>query len=77
MVSLERLHGYLSETLGQIEQKLNGAIETLKTKGGELSQAELLALQTQISAWSNLASLISGILRAVGDALKATIQNIR
>ncbi|MDR2432675.1 MAG: hypothetical protein LBD34_02895 [Puniceicoccales bacterium] len=76
-VSLEKIHTSLAVLQSQLEQKMNGAVEKLQAEGGEIDQAKLLALQTQISGWSNLSNLISGILRAVADAIKATTQNIR
>ncbi|MDR1528801.1 MAG: EscF/YscF/HrpA family type III secretion system needle major subunit [Puniceicoccales bacterium] len=75
--SVERLCTTLSGIVKQNEQNLNEAIETIESNGGDLSQAELLALQSKINTWSNLSNIASGILRAVGDALKATAQNIR
>jgi hypothetical protein len=77
MLSLEELRVGLSGATNEIERKLHKSINQLQTESGELSQAEVIALQSQITAWSNLLNLISSILRAVGDAMKATVQNVR
>jgi hypothetical protein len=42
-----------------------------------MTQEQMLAIQSKIQAWTNILSICTGILRAVGDALKATAQNIR
>ncbi|MDR1173347.1 MAG: hypothetical protein LBK24_00970 [Puniceicoccales bacterium] len=75
-ISLEGLYTFGSETVRRSEQNLNKALERLES-GENISQQELIALQTKMSAWTNICNVVSGMLRAVGDALKATAQNIR
>ncbi|MDR1232917.1 MAG: hypothetical protein LBJ75_01495 [Puniceicoccales bacterium] len=76
-ISLGGLYTVLSsKVIGKTEQDLNEALKRLE--GGEqISQQELLALQTKVNVWSNMSNIASGILRAVADAMKATAQNIR
>jgi hypothetical protein len=75
-ISLEGLYTFGSETVRRSEQNLNEVLKQLES-GEKISQQELIALQAKMNAWNNICSVVSGMLRAVGDALKATAQNIR
>jgi hypothetical protein len=75
--SIENMSGSLLRTAGRCDEELNKAIEALQEGDGDISQAKMLSIQTGISKWSNMVTLVSGMLRAVADAKKATIQNVR
>ena len=74
--TLARVYDFLQNAVGKAEEKLNKTINTLNSSA-DLSQQQLLALQSQIQAWSTFCSTATGLLRAVGDALKSTSQNVR
>ena len=72
-LSLETLFVLLEQALDKKEKnvreqldKLDGAAEKV-----ELNQTQLLAIQTRLNEWNNISGLATGIMHAVGDALKA------
>lgn len=74
--TLAKVYDFLQKAVGEAEKKLDATITTLESSA-DLSQQQLLALQSQIQAWSTFCSTATGLLRAVGDALKSTSQNVR
>ncbi|MDR2737747.1 MAG: hypothetical protein LBB18_02280 [Puniceicoccales bacterium] len=75
-ITLGRIYALLVSCVRTCETKLNSAILRLEGKD-DIGQEQLLALQAKIQAWGNLTSTATGLLRAVGDSLKSTTQNIR
>ncbi|MDR1433004.1 MAG: hypothetical protein LBI61_01520 [Puniceicoccales bacterium] len=75
-VSLYDFYALLASFVGKCEIGLNSTIKRLQS-ADNIGQAELLALQSKIQSWGNLCSSATGLLRSVGDALKATSQNVR
>lgn len=74
--TLARVYEFLQKAVGEAEKKLDATIKTLESSA-DIGQQQLLALQSQIQAWSTFCSTATGLLRAVGDALKSTSQNVR
>ena len=74
--TLARVYEFLQNAVGEAEKKLDATIKTLESSA-DIGQQQLLALQSQIQAWSTFCSTATGLLRAVGDALKSTSQNVR
>ncbi|MDR1891283.1 MAG: hypothetical protein LBQ23_03900 [Puniceicoccales bacterium] len=75
-VTLSRIYHLLASCVSRCETNLNSTIKRLENED-DIGQEQLLALQSKIQSWGNLTSTCTGLLRAVGDALKATSQNVR
>lgn len=75
-LTLEKIYELLAKCVADNETSLDSAINKLE-KEGDIGQAELLAIQSKIQSWGNLGATATGLLRAIGDSLKATTQNIR
>ncbi|MDR3144623.1 MAG: EscF/YscF/HrpA family type III secretion system needle major subunit [Puniceicoccales bacterium] len=75
-ITMGRIWDLLASAVSKCETKLNSAISKLEAKD-DIGQEQLLALQAKIQSWGNLTSTATGLMRAVGDALKTTTQNIR
>ena len=75
-VTLGRIYALLASCVAACEKNLNSAIKKLEEED-DIGQEQLLALQAKIQSWGNLTSTATGLLRAVGDSLKSTTQNIR
>ena len=75
-VTLGRIYKLLASCVAKCEENLNSAIKKLESED-DIGQEQLLALQAKIQSWGNLTSTATGLLRAVGDSLKSTTQNIR
>ena len=75
-VSLYTIYNKLNAALTKAESNLTADLAKLND-ADDISQAELLNIQTRIQAWGNICSTITGLMRAVGDSLKSTTQNIR
>jgi hypothetical protein len=75
-LSLAKFYSVLASFIGKCESALNSSIAELE-ESSDVGQKELLALQSKIQTWGNLTSTATGLLRAVGDSLKSTTQNIR
>jgi len=43
----------------------------------EIDQGTLIPMQAKVQTWSTIVSGVTGIVRAIGDGLKSTAQNIR
>jgi hypothetical protein len=77
-LTLERVYSILMKVVASAEANTNEKITKFENgDGSEIGQADLLALQSRIQSWTNVVSTASGTLRAIGDALKATAQNVR
>ncbi|MDR2737601.1 MAG: hypothetical protein LBB18_01520 [Puniceicoccales bacterium] len=76
-LTLNKIYESMKEPIARKETELNAALEEIRKKGKDVSNAELLAMQAQVSAWTNLVGIVTGVLRAIGDAMRATTQNIR
>ncbi|MDR1528684.1 MAG: hypothetical protein LBS22_03835 [Puniceicoccales bacterium] len=75
-VTLSRIYNLLASCVATYESELNCAIHKLENED-DIGQEQMLALQAKIQAWGNLTSTCTGLLRAVGDAIKTTSQNVR
>ena len=73
---LTQIYSKLSNALKTSEDNLTATLDKLNN-ADDITQAELLNIQTKIQAWGNVCSTITGLMRAVGDSLKSTTQNIR
>ncbi|MDR2432925.1 MAG: hypothetical protein LBD34_04205 [Puniceicoccales bacterium] len=75
-VTLQRIYNLLASCVATYENELDSAIRKLENED-DIGQEQMLALQAKIQAWGNLTSTCTGLLRAVGDAIKTTSQNVR
>lgn len=69
---------YLNNTVMQAymarEQDLRTSVQTLRNKGSDVSNVDLLDLQTKVQQWSLMSSLQSTLTKEVGDAMKGIVQ---
>ncbi|MDR1401758.1 MAG: hypothetical protein LBI81_02260 [Puniceicoccales bacterium] len=75
-VTLGRIYKLLATCVSSCEKGLKTTISKLEGED-DIGQQQMLALQAKIQSWGNLTTTCTGLLRSVGDALKATSQNIR
>lgn len=64
------LQGQISTLEGQIDDALSAA------QGGELSTAEALQLQLEISRWSLTVNMTTQAMKAMHDTTSAVLRNI-
>lgn len=69
---------YLNDTVMQAymarEQDLRTSVQVLRAKGSDVSNVDLLDLQTKVQQWSLMSSLQSTLTKEVGDAMKGIVQ---
>jgi hypothetical protein len=75
--TLEKLFAKLAEVVSRQESDLNSAIDGLASSGGSIDQGALLKVQGMVQSWGVTSGLATGTLRAAGDTLTKTTQNIR
>jgi len=56
------------------EQDLRTSVTTLRAKGADVSNVDLLDLQTKVQQWSLMSSLQSTLTKELGDAMKGIVQ---
>jgi type III secretion protein F len=69
---------YLNDTVmaaySAREQDLRTSVTTLRAKGPDVSNVDLLDLQTKVQQWSLMSSLQSTLTKELGDAMKGIVQ---
>jgi hypothetical protein len=75
--TLEKLFAKLAAVVSTQESELNTAIDSLASSGGSIDQGALLKVQGMVQSWGVTSGLATGTLRAAGDTLTKTTQNIR
>jgi hypothetical protein len=76
--SIEFLYQALSKYISDYEGELRNSIQGLSGKSSkDIDQGVLLNIQAKVQTWGTIVSTSTGVLRAVGDGLKSTTQNIR
>jgi hypothetical protein len=75
--SLDKLYTLLGGVVSNQETELNSCIESLAGAGQSIDQGALLKVQGMVQTWGVTSGLATGTLRAAGDALTKTTQNIR
>jgi hypothetical protein len=75
--TMEELFRLLGEVVSNQEEDLNKEISRLAETGGNIDQGALLKVQGMVQTWGVTSGLATGTLRAAGDALTKTTQNIR
>lgn len=77
-VSIENLYLALASYIASYENELKSSIQGMAgAKADEVDQGTLLNIQAKVQTWGTIVSTSTGIVRAIGDGLKATTQNIR
>ncbi len=85
-VSIENLYMALASYISDYEQTLmddissitgTGKANTEDSTSTEIDQGQLLSIQARVQTWGTIVSTSTGIVRAIGDGLKSTTQNIR
>jgi hypothetical protein len=75
--TLNNLYKLLGEVVASQEEDLNTEITELASQGASVDQGKLLKVQGMVQSWGVVSGLATGTLRAAGDALTKTTQNIR
>ncbi|MDR2677570.1 MAG: hypothetical protein LBB26_03340 [Puniceicoccales bacterium] len=75
--TLNRLYQLLGRVVSNQEADLNNQIAELTEGGANVDQGALLKVQGMTQSWGVVSGLATGTLRAAGDALNKTTQNIR
>jgi hypothetical protein len=77
-MSIELLYRALASYIADYESELKSSIEGMSGKtADQVDQGVLLNIQAKVQTWGTIVSTSTGTLRAVGDGLKSTTQNIR
>ena len=77
-VSIENLYLALASYITNYEKELKSSIGKMSGKtADEVDQGTLLNIQAKVQTWGVIVSTSTGIVRAIGDGLKSTTQNIR
>ncbi|MDR0595326.1 MAG: hypothetical protein LBF94_01325 [Puniceicoccales bacterium] len=78
-VTIESLYSVLASYLSAYEETLGSAIEGLGSgsEANQIDQGRLLSIQAKVQTWGTIVTTATGIVRAAGDAMKSTAQNIR
>lgn len=76
--SLEKLYEKLGKYIENYEKDLNESIEKMGGEGTkDIDQSTLLRMQARVQTWGTIVTAATGTVRAIGDGLKSTAQNIR
>jgi hypothetical protein len=76
-LTLERLYSSLIKIVQEGEANMNKKIAKLEQGNrSKIAQTELFSLRSKLLSGTNMSNIASDILRAVGDALKASVQNV-
>jgi hypothetical protein len=69
---------YLNSTVMQAyngrEQELRTSVLALQAKGSDVSNVDLLDLQSKVQQWTLITQLVSTITQEVGNAMKGIVQ---
>ncbi len=77
-VSIENLYLALATYISSYEKELKNSIQGITGQtASEVDQGTLLNIQAKVQTWGTIVSTSTGIVRAIGDGLKSTTQNIR
>ena len=76
VATMEKLYSLLATVVSTQETDLNTAISDLGGDG-TIDQGTLLKIQGMVQTWGVTSGLATGTLRAAGDTLTKTTQNIR
>ena len=78
IVSIESIYSILASYISDYEIKLKNAIGDMSGQSADqIDQGTLLAIQAKVQTWGTIVATSTGILRAIGDALRTITQNIR
>jgi hypothetical protein len=72
---LNQIYDGVSEKMSNVEESVTSALAGIRD-GGEVTQAQLLNLQFQMSKYSVTASVFSSIIKEMSDSLKQTANKI-
>jgi hypothetical protein len=65
----------LGKQVGTMENAIDAAVKELN--GKDMTSAQMLAFQYQLSKWQLATQLESQAMKSVADGIKGTIQNLR
>jgi hypothetical protein len=77
-ISIQDLYSVLASYISNYEEELKSSIEGMAGRtADQVDQSTLLNIQGKVQTWGVITSTATGIVRAIGDGLKSTTQNIR
>jgi len=77
-ISIETLCSALASYISSYESSLESSTTGITgATAGQVDQGTLLNIQAKVQTWGTIVSTAMGIVRAVGDGLKGTAQNLR
>lgn len=77
-ISIQHLYEALATYIANYEEELKDSIQGMSGKNADqVDQGTLLNIQAKVQTWGTIVSTSTGIVRAIGDGLKSTTQNIR
>jgi hypothetical protein len=77
-VSIQNLYTALANYIASYEALLKSSIAGMTgANADQVDQGSLLNIQAKVQTWGTIVSTATGIVRAIGDGLKGTTQNIR
>jgi hypothetical protein len=78
-ISIESLYSVLSSYVREYESSLKTSIDAMSNNANAdaVDQGTLLNIQAKVQTWGTIVSTSTGIVRAIGDGLKAITQNVR
>lgn len=71
-LNLNNLYSQLTNRVTQAGNNVQGALSS----GNTNDATALMNIQYQMAQWSTMVTLQSNTIKAVGDAMKSTVQNI-
>lgn len=74
-LNFNNLNNTVYESIRSREAELRNTLSTISSNGdGAVSQADMLAMQQQISQWTMMVEVQSTISKSISDSLKSVIQ---
>lgn len=73
--NLGSVNNALSGSASRIENDLQANLNSLQD--GDVSQAEMIQIQYELSKWTMVTNLQSNVMKTVSEGIKSTIQNVR
>ena len=73
--SLSQIYDGVAGKMSTVETDITNALKNVRD-GGEVTQAQLLELQFQMTKYTVTSSVFSAIIKEMGDALKQTANKI-
>jgi hypothetical protein len=78
MFSVQNIADYGVTQIKSFEENMKTSIEKIKGQDAKsVDQGTLLELQMNVQNWATLITMMTGLMRAIGDGMAKVAQNIR